>query len=46
MTSTDQKDLFDGAPVGLQVMGKRYEEEKVLVLMEAISLALQGYGQP
>ncbi|KAL2048092.1 hypothetical protein N7G274_000003 [Stereocaulon virgatum] len=38
-----QKDLFDGAPVGLQVMGKRFEEEKVIGLMEAISAALENY---
>lgn len=43
MTPIDQRDLFDGAPVGLQVMGKRHEEEKVLGLMEAISVALQEY---
>jgi len=43
MTSIDQKDLFDGASVGLQVMGKRHEEEKVFGLMEAISVALQEY---
>ena len=42
-TPTDQKELYDGAPVGLQVMGKRHEEEKVLGLMEAISVALQEY---
>lgn len=43
MTSTDQKDLFDGAPVGLQVMGMRHEEEKVFGLMEAISEALEEF---
>ena len=43
MTSIDQKDLFDGAPVGLQVMGMRHEEEKVLGLMEAISEALKEF---
>lgn len=41
MTFIDQEDLFDGAPVGLQVMGRRHEEEKVIGLMEAISVALQ-----
>lgn len=40
---TDQKDLFDGAPVGLQVMGRRFEEEKVFGLMEAIVAALEDY---
>lgn len=41
---TYQKDLFDGAPVGLQVMGKRFEEEKVLGLMEALTAALQDFS--
>ncbi|MCJ1436725.1 hypothetical protein MMC27_006107 [Xylographa pallens] len=40
---TYQKDLFDGAPVGLQVMGKRLQEERVIGLMEAIAAALQDY---
>ena len=40
---TDQKDLFDGAPVGLQVMGRRFEEEKIIGLMEAVSAALRAY---
>ncbi|CAF9931207.1 MAG: Acetamidase [Alectoria fallacina] len=40
---TYQKDLFDGAPGGLQVMGKRFEEEKIIGLMEALSSALQDF---
>ena len=43
MTSRDQKDLFDGVPVGLQIMGKKHEEEMGFGLMEAISMALQEY---
>ena len=39
----DQKDLFDGAPVGLQVMGRRLQEEKVIGLMEVIYAALEDY---
>ncbi len=29
--------------MGLQVMGKRFEEERVIGLMEAISAALRDY---
>lgn len=39
----DRKDTFDGAPVGLQVMGRRLQEEKVLGLAEAIANALQDF---
>lgn len=38
---TDYPELFDGAPVGLQVMGRRLEEEKVIGMMEVITEALQ-----
>ena len=38
----DRKDLFHGTPVGLQVMGRRFQEEKVLGLTEAIRHALQN----
>jgi len=41
--STYDKDIFDGAPVGLQVMGKRLQEEKVIGMMEAITRALELY---
>ncbi|KAF2095394.1 amidase [Rhizodiscina lignyota] len=37
------EDLFDGAPVGVQVMGQRLQEEKVLAMMEAVQNALQQY---
>ncbi|KAF2115703.1 amidase [Lophiotrema nucula] len=37
------KDLFDGCPVGVQVMGQRYQEEKVLAMMSAVRDALQQY---
>jgi len=40
---TYRKDTFDGAPVGLQVMGRRLQEEKVLGLAEAIANALQDF---
>jgi amidase len=40
---TDDKGLFDGAPVGVQVMGQRFQEEKVLAMMSAVNDSLQQY---
>ncbi|GME52611.1 putative general amidase GmdA [Neofusicoccum parvum] len=40
---TYQKELFDGAPVGVQVMGRRLQEEKVLGMMEAVAEALREF---
>ncbi|KAK3064060.1 hypothetical protein LTS18_010431 [Coniosporium uncinatum] len=39
------KDVFDGSPVGVQVVGQRYQEEKVLAMMEAVKLALEAYSK-
>lgn len=33
-------DVFDGAPVGLQLIGRRLQEEKVLAALELIEKAL------
>ena len=42
ITNTDADDAqeFGGAPVGLQVMCRRLQEEKVLELMDCITKAL------
>lgn len=42
---TDDPDLFDGAPVGLQLMGGRLQEERVIAMLEAVTEALQQYEQ-
>ena len=34
-------EFYDGAPVSLQCVGRRLEEEKVLEMVEVISKALQ-----
>lgn len=34
--------LYHGAPVGLQLAGKRLEEEKVLEMVEVVANLLQG----
>lgn len=36
----DDASVYDGAPVGLQIIGRRFEEEKVLALAKIISEAL------
>lgn len=35
--SSDNASIYDGAPVGLQLIGRRLEEEKVLCLTEYVS---------
>lgn len=42
--TADDKELFDGAPVGIQIMGQRFQEEKVLAMMGAVWEALQQYN--
>lgn len=33
---------YDGAPVGLQLIARQYDEEKILVLAEYIGAAIRG----
>ncbi|OIW30790.1 amidase [Coniochaeta ligniaria NRRL 30616] len=33
-------EIYDGAPVGLQIMGRKYEEEKVLAIAKVVYAAL------
>ncbi|KAL9036399.1 MAG: hypothetical protein Q9214_006152 [Letrouitia sp. 1 TL-2023] len=35
-------DTYDGAPVGLQIVGRKYEEEKVWAIAKIISSILQA----
>lgn len=41
---TDDPETFDNAPVGIQVMGKRLEEEQVLAAVGEITCCLQLAG--
>ena len=41
MCDQDDPELFDGAHVAVQVVGRRLEEEKVLALSEYIGSAVQ-----
>jgi amidase len=34
---SDDPEKYDGGPVGLQVIGRRFEEEKVLDMLEIIA---------
>lgn len=36
----DDAEIYDGAPVAVQVVGRRFEEEKVLVFAEILGCAL------
>jgi Asp-tRNA(Asn)/Glu-tRNA(Gln) amidotransferase A subunit family amidase len=36
----DEPEKYEGGPVGLQVIGRRFEEEKVLSILEIIAQAL------
>jgi amidase len=38
--TVDDPEKYDGAPVGLQVLGRRFEEEKTLELLEIIAQAI------
>lgn len=41
--NTYNPDTFDGAPVGLQLMGRRLQEEKVVALMDIVTNALEQF---
>ena len=36
----DEPEKYEGGPVGLQIIGRRYEEEKVLDILEIIAQTL------
>jgi hypothetical protein len=38
--SSDDPELYDGAHVAVQIVGRRFQEEKVLVLTEILGDAL------
>lgn len=41
---TDDPDSYDGAPVGLQIVGQRFQEEYILSIAEILEAALQASG--
>lgn len=40
MRPTDKAEVYDGGPVGVQLFGRRFQEEKILVLADYISAEL------
>ena len=37
----DDPDVYDGAPVGVQIVARKYEEEKVWAIARVVSMALK-----
>jgi amidase len=40
----DDADIYDGAPVGVQLVARKYEEEKVWAIAKIVSAALKTAG--
>ena len=38
---TDDPTAYDGAPVGVQIVGRKFEEEKVLTIAKVVHAALK-----
>lgn len=43
LSSLDDSGLFDGCPVGLQLIGRTQEEEAVIAMTEIVDRALREY---
>ena len=41
--TTDDAETYDGAPVGLQIVGRKYSEEKTLAIAKILQDALQTF---
>ena len=42
--SVDDADIYDGAPVGVQIVGRKYDEEKVWAIGKILSNVLRASG--
>ena len=42
MNRQDDPETYDGAPVGLQIVARQHEEEKVLAIAKIVDSALKG----
>jgi hypothetical protein len=42
---TDDPETYDGAPVGIQLVGRRLEEEKMLSLAQVVADAVREYKE-
>ena len=41
LTPPDDPEMYDGAPVGVQIVGRKYEEEKIWAVGKIIYSALK-----
>jgi amidase len=44
LTWTDDPAAYDGAPVGVQIVGRKFEEEKCLAIAKIIQRVLENAG--
>ena len=42
--ATDNAEVYHGAPVGLQLIGRRYEEEKIWAIAKIVERVLEREG--
>jgi Asp-tRNA(Asn)/Glu-tRNA(Gln) amidotransferase A subunit family amidase len=42
---TDDADKYDGAPAAVQIMGRRFDEEKLLSIAQLVVRALEMLGE-
>ena len=40
----DDPEIYDGAPVGLQIVARKFEEEKVWAIAKIVEAALKAAG--
>jgi Asp-tRNA(Asn)/Glu-tRNA(Gln) amidotransferase A subunit family amidase len=40
---TDDPEAYDGAPVGLQIVARKYDEEKVWAIAKIVDTILRSY---
>ena len=46
LLSSDDTELFQDSPIGIQVVGRTYEEEAVIGMAEIIVAALESHKVP
>ena len=42
--ATDDPDVYHGAPVGIQIVGRKYEEEKIWAIAKIVERILEREG--
>jgi len=41
---TNDAEMYDGAPVGLQLVARKFEEEKILGIAQIVTAALKAHA--